>query len=51
MVENPLAFNFSIHARFAMRSMKPGRSSKVLAAASRRHPTRSRRKQSWPSAS
>jgi len=31
--------------------MRLGRSCKVLAATSRKHPSRSRRKRSWPSAS
>jgi len=39
------------HARFALRSMKPGRSSKVSAASSRTHPSQWPREQSWPSAS
>jgi hypothetical protein len=52
MVENPLAFEFSKTRRICDAfdeawAFLQG----VLAATSRKHPSRSRRKRSWPSAS
>ena len=48
MVEIRWRSSLPRHARFAMRLMRPGRSCKVLAATSRKHPSRLRRKQFWP---
>src|SRR5262249_33458549 len=51
MAENPLAFAFSKTHTICDAFDEAWASCKVLAATSRKHPSRSRRKRSWPSAS